>query len=180
MLDLRYRFQLSHLEFPQPSQGTQPRQKAILAAPGDNESRQSLKAQADWALGDVKHASTVTRSGERVSLVVSSEEATVVHPFRLNEFELASQVGSNEGEHQSSIYAVIFKHSIRKQRSVRGSATYHPVNANHACHVRIPWVHPTDMRPVGGLIAYWIVFLKEEGVVAVRVGPKFRIIMQGT
>jgi hypothetical protein len=87
------------LEVPEPSQCTQAWQKAILAPFGDNETRQSLEAHTKWAFRDVKTSSTFARSGNGIFRGAPSKEAAVIHPFRLNKFELAAEVRSDEGKH---------------------------------------------------------------------------------
>src|SRR5215813_1326038 len=88
-------------------------------------------------------------------------------------------MGSDECKHQSSIDAIVFEGSIRKRRSVGGTAADHPMNAYHSGNLGIPWIHPADMRTRGSLVPYSIV-LEHEVVVSFRVCSQSGIIVHGT
>src|SRR5437868_1402549 len=147
------------------AKGLEPRQEAILAAPCNNEPRQSLQTPANGTLGYIKRAIASARSRDRVFLVAPSEETAAIHPFRLDEFKLPSQMGADEGEHQAAINTVVLEDPIRKGRTVRGSAADHPVDANHTCNIRVAGIHPTDVGTARCLVANRVVLLEKEGVV---------------
>jgi hypothetical protein len=102
------------------------------------------------------------------------------HPLRLDELELPPEIGSDKSKHQSSLLAIVFQNSIRKRRSIRGSTTDHPVDANHPRHVCVAWVHPANVRAAGRVVANRVVLLKEKGIVSLPVCAEFRIMVQRT
>jgi len=50
--------------------------------------------------------------------MATCEEIAAIHPFRLDKFELAPQMGADKGEHQTAINTVIIENSIRKGTTV--------------------------------------------------------------
>src|SRR5438552_6509833 len=160
------------------AKGLEPRQEAILAAPCNNEPRQALQTPANGTLGYIKRPIASARSRDRAFLLAASEETGAIHPFRLDEFKLAPQMGADKGEHQAAINTVVIEDAVRKWRTVGGSATNHPVDANHTCNIRVAGIHPTDVGTARCLVANRVVLLEKEGVVLSWVGSHFRIIVQ--
>ena len=168
------------IELPEPSQCVQTGQEAILASSCDDKPRQSFEAHGKWTSRKTIGVFAPTSSRDGIFRGASSEEAAIVHPLRLDELELPPEIGSDKSKHQSPLHAIVFKDSIRKGRSIRGSTTDHPVDPDYTRHVRIAGVHPANMRAAGSMIANHIVFLKEESVVSPWVCAEFRVIVHRT
>jgi hypothetical protein len=97
--DLNISHSRLNIEFPEPTQRTQPGQKAVLASPGNHKPGQTPQSHPKWPLGDVKRSGTIAPSGDGVFSGAGSEKATVVHPLGLDEFELPPKMGSDERKH---------------------------------------------------------------------------------
>src|SRR5438045_7223083 len=162
------------------AKGLEPRQEAILAALCNNEPRQALQTPANGTLGYIKRPIASARSRDRVFLLAASEETGAIHPFRLDEFKLAPQMGADKGEHQAAINTVVSEDAVRKWRTVRGSATNHAVDANHTCNIRVAGIHPTDVGTARCLVANRVVLLEKEGVVLSWVSSNFRTVVEWT
>src|SRR5205807_4734428 len=108
-------------------------------------------------LGINKRPIASARSRDRVFLLAASQQTGAIHPFRLDEFKLAPQMGADKGEHQAAINTVVIEDAVRKWRTVRGSATNHPVDANHTCNIRVAGIHPTDVGTARCLVANRVV-----------------------
>jgi hypothetical protein len=86
-------------------------------------------------------------------------------------------MGAHESEHQAAINTVVLEDSIRKGRTVGGSAADHPVDTNHTCNTRVAGIHPADMGTARCLVANRVVLLEKEGVVLSWVSSNFRIVV---
>src|SRR5437870_13290998 len=89
-------------------------------------------------------------------------------------------MGADECEHQSTINTVVLEYSSRKGSTVGGSATDHPVDANHTCNIRVAGIHPTDVGTARCLVTNRVVLLEKEGVVLSWVSSNFRTVVEWT
>src|SRR5437762_12594887 len=89
-------------------------------------------------------------------------------------------MGADECEHQAAINTVVLEDSIRKGSTVGGSATDHPVDANHTCNIRAAGIQPTDVGTARCLVANRVFLLEKEGVVLSWVSSNFRTVVQWT
>src|SRR5436190_18543609 len=89
-------------------------------------------------------------------------------------------MGADECEHQAVINTVVLEDSIRKGSTVGGSATDHPVDANHTCNIRVAGIHPTDVGTARCLVANRVFLLEKEGVVLSWVSSNFRTVVEWT
>src|SRR5262245_49059682 len=76
------------LELAEPSQRAEPGQEAILASPCHHKAGQSLKAHRKWTLRKAIRILVADRSDDRIFRCPSPEEASVIHPLRLDKLEL--------------------------------------------------------------------------------------------
>src|SRR4051794_22471704 len=93
----------SGLELREPAERAQAGGKAVLAAAGDDERRQLLQPAPDRPVRDGQASRPVVRPDERVLLGGRADEDAVVEPLRLDELELAVQVGADEDEHDPAV-----------------------------------------------------------------------------
>src|SRR5262245_1552717 len=76
------------LELAEPLQCAEPGEKAILASPCHHKPGQSLEAYRKWTPRKAICIRVADRSGDRIFCRPSPEEASVIHPLRLDELEL--------------------------------------------------------------------------------------------
>jgi len=168
------------IEFAEPLQCAKPGQKAILASPCDHKTRQARETPGQWTLRKAVFVRVDDRSGDRIFRRPSSEEASVIHPLRLDELELPPQIGPDKCEHQTPFRAIIFQNPVRKQRSIRRSTTNHAVDAHYPRYVCVAWIRAANVRAARRLIADGVVFFEKESVIPSPVGSEFRIIVHWT
>jgi hypothetical protein len=128
-----------------PVQSPEARHEAVFTASRHDKSRQPLKTLANRTLRHRKAGSVLIRTDDWILVAVRAEEDAIVDPLRLDEFELPSDVGSDEGEHQSSIRAIVLENSVRQERAVSGSAADHSMQLRYSSYQRIPWICATDV-----------------------------------
>ena len=86
---------------------------------------------ADWPIRDSEFPAIVT-ADQWVLFGGRAYELTVVCPLLLDELELSVEVGSNKGEYEAAIGAIILQYSAGQLLAIVGASPNHAVKANFA------------------------------------------------
>src|SRR3954454_5324527 len=171
----------SGLELREPAERAQAGGKAVLAAAGDDERRQLLKPAPDRPVRDRQRPGPVVRSDERVLLGGRADGDAVVEPLRLDELELAVQVGADEDEDDAAVGPVVLELARREHRPVARATADHAMEADVGRHLavqRVARVRPACVRARGTLEAAEIVAVGER-VVPLRIRAECGIVVLG-
>ena len=115
------------VELGEPSQCSQARRKAVLAAARYDEWGRVLKPPTDWLPRDGERTGLIILPDEWVVLCRGADKDAVVQPLGFYEFELAPYMRADECEHDAAVGAIVFEHPLGQERAVARAASDHAV-----------------------------------------------------